>query len=38
MTYILIITLSIILAAATLVAATKPGKPDNIVNYDHIER
>lgn len=36
--YILIITLSLILAAATLVAVTRPGKADNITNYEYIER
>ena len=35
MTYIIII--SVLMAAAAIVAAAKPGKADNLVNYDYKE-
>lgn len=34
----LIITITAVMLAASMVACMKPGKNDNIVNYDYIER
>jgi hypothetical protein len=34
----MIIIISALMLAASLVACMKPGKNDNIVNYDYIER